>query len=574
MDFNPFSLSLIVTGLIALVIAAYIGTHRRALGAGTFALGMASLTVWSIAYGMELASTTLPDMFFWIRIEYLGIATLPALWFVFVIQFSGRGKLLTPFKTFLLFVIPVCTIALVATNQLHHIYFSAISIIPEGSMVLLNLFKGPWYWVHVTYSYILLALGTFILVWDWWESQRPYKDQIELMLAGILVPWIFDITYILGIRPFTHLDPTPFGFLMTGLLVMTGLYWYHFLDLVPIARSRLFEAMQDGVIVIEKSGKIADINHSAAGVMDLQEKKLIGSNAREVFAEYPLLPNLIEKQEDGIVEITTNGKTPRYLEIRSTRVNDGIEGSGSLSGILLILRDISERRQGEIALHTAIEKMKILSGVTRHDINNQIMAMQSYLFLLDNEFQGPPQKEYLKNVLQSSDRIAQWIRFTEEIQRFGFKEPSWYYLRKLADSSWETLRGTGIEIENSINGICIYSDPLIMGIFPRLIRNIQNYGKSVTKIRFSSRFEEGKGCTILCEDNGAGVSLNRKEEIFLRNTQEDPGFSLYLTQEILAISGFTIRETGNPGQGARFEILIPEGSYRRENTKKDLQNGK
>ena len=361
MDFNPFSLSLIITGLIALVIAAYIGTHRKALGAGTFALGMASLTIWAIAYGMELASTTLPDMFFWIRIEYLGIATLPALWFVFVIQFSGRGRILTPFRTFLLFVIPVCTIALVATNQLHHIYFSAISIIPEGSMVLLNLFKGPWYWVHVTYSYILLALGTFILVWDWWESQRPYKDQIELMLAGILVPWIFDITYILGIRPFTHLDPTPFGFLLTGLLVMTGLYWYHFLDLVPIARSRLFEAMQDGVIVIEKSGKIADINHSAAWVMDLQEKKLIGSNAREVFAEYPLLLNLIEKQEDGIEEITTNGKTPRYLEIRCTRVNDGIEGYESLAGILLILRDISERRQGEIALYTAIEKMKILS---------------------------------------------------------------------------------------------------------------------------------------------------------------------------------------------------------------------
>ena len=31
---------------------------------------------------------------------------------------------------------------------------------------------------------------------------------------------------------------------------------------------------------------------------------------------------------------------------------------------------------------------------------------------------------------------------------------------------------------------------------------------------------------------------------------------------ILSITGITITETGTPGQGARFEIVVPKGAYR------------
>lgn len=570
MEFNPFATSLIITGLIAAVIAVYIGTHRKAKGAGTFALGMAALTIWSLAYGMELASTTLPEMYFWIRIEYLGIATLPVLWFIFVVKFTGFGKQLTLFRTVLLFIIPACTIALVATNNLHHVYFFAVSTVTEGSLPLLNLTKGPWYWVHVTYSYILLALGTILLVREWLESHRPYKDQIELMLAGILIPWIFDVTYISGIRPFTHLDPTPLGFLLTGLLVMTGLYWYHFLDLVPIARSRLFEAMHEGVIVVEKNGKIADLNPTAARTLGLPDHKIIGTRADTILADYPEIVHLIHSGKDAASEITTKEIPARSFEIRCTRINEGEEGE-DVAGFLIIVQDISERRRGETTIRTVLEKMKILSGVTRHDINNQIMAMQSYLYLLDLDCESPTQKEYLGKVLEASGRIALMIRFAENIQEFGIKDPSWHDIGTLIDT---TKRGIGPErvvIENEIRGISIFSDPLIIRVFPRLIENILHYGKNVTGIRFSVRVGNGKSCVILCEDNGVGIPASRKEKIFVRDSSEDPGYSLNLTREILGISGLTIRETGNPGAGARFEIQVPEGSYR--NTDSDSSSG-
>ena len=38
-------------------------------------------------------------------------------------------------------------------------------------------------------------------------------------------------------------------------------------------------------------------------------------------------------------------------------------------------------------------------------------------------------------------------------------------------------------------------------------------------------------------------------------------FGLYLMREILAITGITIRETGEPGKGARFEMVVPKGIW-------------
>jgi signal transduction histidine kinase len=67
---------------------------------------------------------------------------------------------------------------------------------------------------------------------------------------------------------------------------------------------------------------------------------------------------------------------------------------------------------------------------------------------------------------------------------------------------------------------------------------------------------------VICEDNGVGVPEEEKEKIFQREFGKHTGYGLFLAREILGITGFFIRETGIPGKGARFEILIPEGSFR------------
>jgi signal transduction histidine kinase len=73
---------------------------------------------------------------------------------------------------------------------------------------------------------------------------------------------------------------------------------------------------------------------------------------------------------------------------------------------------------------------------------------------------------------------------------------------------------------------------------------------------------EPDGLLILVEDDGNGIPIDEKEKIFGRGYGKNTGLGLFLAREILSITGITIRETGIPGKGARFEMLVPKGSFR------------
>ncbi len=91
--------------------------------------------------------------------------------------------------------------------------------------------------------------------------------------------------------------------------------------------------------------------------------------------------------------------------------------------------------------------------------------------------------------------------------------------------------------------------------------NAVHHGGKITFIRFSGKREDG-GCMIICEDDGHGVAAAKKENIFIRDFGEKTGLALSLAREILSITGITIRETGEAGKGARFEIVLPDGACR------------
>ncbi|MEI6842822.1 MAG: ATP-binding protein, partial [Methanomicrobiales archaeon] len=91
------------------------------------------------------------------------------------------------------------------------------------------------------------------------------------------------------------------------------------------------------------------------------------------------------------------------------------------------------------------------------------------------------------------------------------------------------------------------------------------YGGKITTIRFSA-LKSGDDYLILCEDDGVGIPADEKEKIFVRGFGKNTGLGLFLSREILSITGITIAETGEPGKGARFEMVVPKGAWRMENT--------
>jgi len=107
----------------------------------------------------------------------------------------------------------------------------------------------------------------------------------------------------------------------------------------------------------------------------------------------------------------------------------------------------------------------------------------------------------------------------------------------------------------------VFADPLIAKVFYNLIDNAVRYGGKITTIRFSVKELDDRH-VVICEDDGDGVVAEEKEKIFERGFGKNTGMGLFLSREILSITGIAIRETGEPGNGVQFEITVPEGAYR------------
>jgi signal transduction histidine kinase len=110
-------------------------------------------------------------------------------------------------------------------------------------------------------------------------------------------------------------------------------------------------------------------------------------------------------------------------------------------------------------------------------------------------------------------------------------------------------------------GTEIFADPLVVKVFYNLMDNAVRYGGKITFIRFSAE-KAGDEHIIVCEDDGEGIVAAEKEKIFERGFGKNTGLGLALSREILSITGITIKETGEPGKGARFEMTVPKGAWR------------
>lgn len=224
--------------------------------------------------------------------------------------------------------------------------------------------------------------------------------------------------------------------------------------------------------------------------------------------------------------------------------------------------EIRERKRFESAIQLANRKLNTLSSITRHDILNQITAIVMYRSLVEEMVTDPTVLEHLQKIEQVTDLIQKQIRFTRDYQNIGASSPQWQKIDATVKNAISDHDGLNhIAIDVALDHIDIYADMLLEKVFFNIFDNSLRHGEHVTEIGLSF-LESPEGLTIYYKDNGIGVPTNVKERIFKREYYRNTGYGLFLASEILSITGLTIKETGEPGKGAQFEIFVPTGSFR------------
>ncbi len=202
-----------------------------------------------------------------------------------------------------------------------------------------------------------------------------------------------------------------------------------------------------------------------------------------------------------------------------------------------------------------------MSSIARHDILNRLTVIYGIISLLQEGISDPTFSDYLKKAEESAIAIKRQIEFTGDYKNMGLEKADWQNVNDSLRQSCEDVDLKGVTMDIFTDKLEIFADPWLKKVFFNLIDNTLRYAEHVTKITVSFH-ESANGLDLLFEDNGIGIPSDEKEKIFERGYGKNIGYGLFMVREILAITDLTIRETGEPGKGARYEIHVPKRFYR------------
>lgn len=378
MRFTPYVLAVTITALLATAVAIVAWRRRPAPGATPLALLGLAVAAWSYAYAFELASTTPELVQFWVKLEYPGIVITPLAWLAFALHYTGRERRLTRFRIAMLAKIPIITVLLAWTNELHHLIWQEVTFDAQDSLLLFDPTYGPWFWVHTAFSYLAIGTGTILLLRSALRSMNLYRRQAAVAIFSAVLPWIGNVLYLSDLVPGPQLDLTPFAFTLSCLALVLGFFRYRLLDVVPVARDLIIENMSDGVVVIDDQNRIVDLNPIALNGLQMPSSMVIGKLAFQVFARWPDMVERYRNVHEIAEEVITNdGNERRYIDLRISPLRDHHR---RIRGRLIVWRDITTLKQTEEMLRRQNEELTALHEtslalINRLDPQNVIEAI-------------------------------------------------------------------------------------------------------------------------------------------------------------------------------------------------------
>lgn len=251
-----------------------------------------------------------------------------------------------------------------------------------------------------------------------------------------------------------------------------------------------------------------------------------------------------------------NSGEVRWLEISLVGIvwKDG-------PALLFLGNDVTDQKIAQDSLVQSNKKLNLLSSITRHDVLNQITILLAYLDLLKKKNLDQNLTPYIDKQVEATQAIRSQIVFTKEYQDVGVKAPQWQNVAEKIRAARDLRKSDLVSWDEPLERLEIFADPLLEKVFLNLIANSLMHGERVSRIFFSATEHNGT-LVLVYEDDGVGIADKEKKKIFDHGYGKNTGFGLFLTREILSITGLTVTENGREGTGARFEIQVPRNVYR------------
>jgi putative nucleotidyltransferase with HDIG domain len=367
----------LLLGMAVVTAAAgvFVWLRVRAPGARVLAFLLLACALNSAAFGLEFATASLTAKEAFEKVLTVTAATIPTLWFVFALQYTGRGRYVTRTVIALLAVVPVLSFILAVSNEAHHLFWRDLSLAPGDAYLAARLVFGPAYWVHMVYAFALLGAGTVVLLQLFWRSWSLYRGQAVALLVAVSIPWLAQSLYLAGLSPLYGIDTVSVAFCIAGLLFAVGLTRLRVADVLTVSRAAILDSLVDAVMVLDPAANVLYSNPAGVEFLEHLSPEAMPETLARV---WPQAFRARSAEPPGVTERATVSWMEDDACTYDLLLSPVVDAGGQEVARVLVVRDVTEQRRAEVDLRTSGARLEQALDATVQALSAAVESRDPY----------------------------------------------------------------------------------------------------------------------------------------------------------------------------------------------------
>jgi PAS domain S-box-containing protein len=344
-------------------------------------------------------------------------------------------------------------------------------------------------------------------------------------------------------------------------------------------QAELLNHVGQAVIMVDRNRTIRFWNKAAEKLYGWSEEQALGQKVNELLGgaspeEVAEVSKRLMAGESWSTEVLTKNRDGSVVPVILNRTPI-YNGDGEFVGGASITTDITLQKNTEADLTFALnslsnsldkiqelnEKLRLVGGLTRHDVRNKLSAVTGYAYILKKKHGDQADiVDGLGKMEQAVDEIVRIFDFAKIYEQIGAEELTYINVEEKLNEAVALFSGPIPTIINECHGLTVLADSFLKQLFLNFIDNTRKYGVKTTTIRVYFEKADQDSLKLVYEDDGVGVPLENKPRLFSEgfSTGGSTGFGLFLTKKMMDVYGWKIEENGEPDKGAKFTISIPK----------------
>lgn len=457
---------------------------------------------WSATLIFKVQATTVPAKTFWLNISWIGVGIIPVAWLLFSLEYTGYDQYVRPLYVVPLSVIPAVSVFLALTNQYHEFIFFGTGLVERNGLTVLEWEYGIWYYVMAGYTYLLGLAGLVPLLQLVTSELDVFQGQSIAILVGLVVPWISNILFNLGLQPVPGVDLTPVAFTISGIAYLAALTRFRLFATNPSplrqANRLVFDHMQAGALVLDNHEHVVEMNENAGRAIGTPRPAALGSPVHSLVDDPTALS--VDASRSGF-DILESAGGDRSYEVSATEITNVRDQE---IGRVVTLHDVTEHLKQQ-------QRLEVLNRVFRHNIRTNTQVIVGHVEHLATE----GHERYAERVVDKAmeiQAISDKVRNSIELFEQRRTATGTVALRVVLDSIVSEIRSAHPDVSVDCGpvpaGVRVAS-PMKVVVENVLENAVVHNTSAEPEVRMTVE-RDGDVVRIVTADNGPGIDDNER----------------------------------------------------------------